>query len=82
MAFTLDDNRPALERFLAGESVNAYEYLGAHFANVDGQDGVMFRVWAPNALTVSVVGDFNDWDAEANFMSRIEGAGVWELFIE
>ncbi|MGN0661382.1 MAG: 1,4-alpha-glucan branching protein GlgB, partial [Oscillospiraceae bacterium] len=46
-----------------------------------GKQGVMFRVWAPGARSVSVVGDFNGWDANANYMSRIPDSGVWELFI-
>lgn len=46
------------ELFLAGKSTTAYKYMGAHKAiNEDGDEGVIFRVWAPNALTVSVVGD-------------------------
>lgn len=56
---------------------NAYEYLGS-FPN-DGY--VLFRVWAPNAIAVSVVGDFNGWDSNVNPMSRIDG-GVWEVSIE
>ena len=71
MAITLNDERYPLDQFLAGESVRAYEFLGSHFVNWDGRDGVVFRVWAPNALSVSVVGDFNNWDQDANFMYRI-----------
>ncbi len=82
MAFTLNDQRPPLDQFLQGESVKAYEFLGSHFVNWDGRDGVVFRVWAPNALSVSVVGDFNDWNSDANYMYRISDSGVWELFIE
>ena len=82
MAITLNDERYPLDQFLAGESVRAYEFLGSHFVNWDGRDGVVFRVWAPNALSVSVVGDFNNWDQDANFMYRILDSGVWELFIE
>ncbi len=82
MAFVFNDERSPLELFLQGESVRAYEFLGAHFTEWDGRYGVVFRVWAPNAATVSVVGDFNDWDRDANFMYRLDGTGVWELFIE
>ncbi len=82
MAFTLNDDRSPLDQFLQGESVRAYEFLGSHFVNWDGRDGVVFRVWAPNALSVSVVGDFNDWDKDADFMYRISDSGVWELFVE
>ena len=75
------DSRSPLELFLAGESVNAYEYMGAHKCYRDGLDGVVFRVWAPNALTVSVAGDFNSWDNMKNYMERVDGTGVWECFI-
>ena len=81
MAYVLNDDRPPLELFLQGESVRAYEFLGSHFVNWDNQDGVVFRVWAPNALSVSVVGDFNGWNKDANYMYRINDTGVWELFI-
>ena len=82
MAYVFNDERSPLELFLQGESVRAYEFLGAHFVNWDNRYGVVFRVWAPNALSVSVVGDFNDWDKDANFMYRISDSGVWELFVE
>ena len=80
MAYTLNDDRSPVELFLQGESVRAYEFLGSHFENWDGLNGVVFRVWAPNAQSVSVVGDFNGWNSDANYMSRGEG-GIWELFI-
>ena len=82
MAFKINDERAPLDQFLQGESVRAYEFLGSHFVNWDGRQGVVFRVWAPNALSVSVVGDFNDWNNDANFMYKISDGGVWELFIE
>lgn len=56
--------------------------MGSHFVNWGDRDGVVFRVWAPNALSVSVVGDFNDWNPDANYMYKIDNSGVWELFIE
>ena len=82
MAFKINDERPPLDQFLQGESARAYEFFGAHFVNWDNRDGVVFRVWAPNAQSVSIVGDFNDWEWDANFMYRISDSGVWELFIE
>ena len=82
MAFELNDERLPLDRFLQGESVDAYEFLGSHFVNWDNRNGVVFRVWAPKALSVSVVGDFNGWNSDANYMYRISESGVWELFIE
>ena len=58
----------------------AYRALGAHIVEVDGVRGVRFAVWAPNALNVTVVGEFNDWDLRRHPMRRRSG-GVWELFI-
>lgn len=82
MAYSLNDRRMPLDQFLQGESVRAYEFLGSHFVNWDNRDGVVFRVWAPNAVSVSVVGDFNGWNSDANYMYKISDSGVWELFIE
>ncbi len=81
MNYSFNEGRTALEVFTDGDAVSAYELLGAHIINRDGKDGVVFRVWAPNALSVSVVGDFNDWNKMSHFMYKI-GGGVWELFIE
>ncbi len=67
--------------FHQGTNFNTYEYLGAHVKIVDGIQGVLFRVWAPNAKSVSVVGDFNGWNVSSNVMNVADGAGVWELFI-
>ena len=82
MAFSINDTRPPLEQFLQGEAARAYHFLGSHFENWDGRQGVVFRVWAPNAKSVSVVGDFNDWNPDANYMYRMLGTGVWECFID
>ncbi len=69
-----------LETFLAGQAVRAYDYLGAHPENRDGTEGYVFRVWAPHAAAVGVMGDFNAWNEQANPLTRLEG-GVWEGFI-
>ena len=55
--------------------------LGAHAARYEGVDGVRFAVWAPNASRVSVVGDFNHWNARRHPMRKHMGAGVWDIFI-
>lgn len=81
MKYVFNDERSPLRLFSDGDAVRAYDFLGAHFMNLDGRNGVMFRVWAPNAITVSVVGDFNNWNQQANYMYKI-GGGVWELFID
>ena len=68
--------------FHQGTSSQAYEYLGAHLCKRDEKQGVVFRVWAPSAVSVSVVGSFNNWDETANVMQLVTDNGVWECFIE
>lgn len=67
--------------FHQGTNCKAYEMLGAHITEEDGQQGVRFTVWAPNAKSVSVVGEFNNWDTRVNEMSRIEDGEIWKIFI-
>ena len=81
MNYSFNEARPALEVFHTGDSVRAYDFLGAHLVNRNNKNGVMFRVWAPTARSVSVAGDFNNWNNEANYMYNI-GCGVWEVFVE
>ncbi len=71
----------ALYLFHQGTNYEAYRYLGAHPIRQDGVEGVVFRVWAPNAVAVSVVGDFNNWDAAAAGMERISEQGIFACFI-
>ncbi len=63
-----------------GTNFEEYNMLGGHLATVEGVAGVRFAVWAPNAIVVSVVGDFNGWDTRQNPM-RARTGGVWEIFI-
>jgi 1,4-alpha-glucan branching enzyme len=70
-----------LHLFTEGRLYRAYEKLGAHLATIEGVPGVRFAVWAPNALRVSVVGDFNDWDGRRHPMRNRGTTGLWELFI-
>ena len=67
--------------FHRGENAHAYEFFGSHKDSVKGRNGVVFRVWAPHARSVSVVGDFNHWDRTKSFMNKISDGGIWELFI-
>ena len=72
-----------LKKFAAGIHYSIYEKMGAHPITINGVSGVYFSVWAPCAMRVSVVGDFNLWDGRRHQMRRIgEGDGsVFELFI-
>ena len=67
--------------FHQGKNAEAYKLFGSHFAKKDGVSGVVFRVWAPKAADVSVVGDFNHWNREESYMKKISDGGIWELFI-
>lgn len=69
--------------YLIGEGTHyeKYEKLGAHPREVAGVRGVHFAVWAPNALRVSVTGDFNQWDGRVHPMRSLGASGLWELFI-
>jgi 1,4-alpha-glucan branching enzyme len=70
-----------IEKFNAGIHYTIYEKLGAHFMTIDGTEGTFFAVWAPNALRVSVVGDFNHWDGRLHQMTRNPEGGIFEIFI-
>ncbi len=67
--------------FSQGKHRTIYEVLGSHVCEHEGVTGVKFTVWAPNARSVSVVGDFNRWKEFANPMRKVSAQGVWELFI-
>ncbi len=69
----------AMRRFVGGDEIHAYAFLGCHRAVRDGAEGFVFRVWAPNAQAVSVVGDWNAWDPDALRMEQLE-YGIWETF--
>ena len=72
-----------LDRYLYGQGSHyrIYEKLGAHPYTENGQDGYYFAVWAPHAKSVSVVGDFNSWNPDANPMTVLETSGIYEAFI-
>jgi 1,4-alpha-glucan branching enzyme len=68
--------------FMEGKHTNAYQKLGSRFEAVDGTEGASFAVWAPNASSVSVVGDFNGWkDTLHPLFKRKDWSGIWEGFI-
>lgn len=70
-----------LDDFLNGQTIEAYKYFGAHFTTQDGVKGVLFRLYAPLAEDVSVIGDFNNWNYGTHKMNKIHHSGVYELFI-
>jgi 1,4-alpha-glucan branching enzyme len=67
--------------FSAGTHLHVYRFLGARLQVIDGIEGCLFAVWAPNVKRVSVVGDFNGWHGLRHPMRNRGASGVWELFI-
>ena len=80
MNYSFYDDRSEIVRFCEGDSVRAFDWFGAHPEERNGAHGVLFRVWAPHAESVSVIGDFNDRSPHADSMERGEG-GTWECFV-
>lgn len=70
-----------MDKFANGIHYTVYEKLGAHPMKLDGEEGTVFAVWAPNAVRVSVVGDFNNWDGRVHQMRRLGDSGIFEIFI-
>lgn len=68
------------EAFAYGIHYTIYEKLGAHPMTLDGEEGVYFAVWAPNAVRVSAVGDFNKWDGRLHQMRKLD-CGIFEIFV-
>ena len=71
-----------LAQFNNGTNFRSYEFMGAIPAEIYGEQGYSFAVWAPNAMSVSVVGDFNGWDTCAHPMNPQGSSGVWHCFIK
>lgn len=67
--------------FAQGTHYDIYKKLGAHLSVEDGEEGVFFAVWAPNAADVHVVGSFNNWDENTHEMTKLGEGGIWSLFI-
>ena len=70
-----------VKRFDAGICRDAYKFMGSHAMTIAGVSGMHFSVWAPNALRVSVIGEFNNWDGRIFQMNRSTESGIFELFI-
>jgi 1,4-alpha-glucan branching enzyme len=81
--YTFSSQLPQFDQHLFGEGKHwhVYQKLGAHLHTIDGIEGVLFTLWAPNAGRVAVVGDFNRWDGRCHPMRSLGGGGLWELFI-
>lgn len=67
--------------FHEGTNYKCYQLLGAHLTKRGKNAGVLFRVWAPNACWISVVGDFNEWNIQAHPMNQVKASEIWEVFI-
>ena len=80
-SFDLGTSYQDIRKLNAGVFYDAYKYMGAHVETINRVKGVMFRVWAPEAMRVSVVGEFNNWDGRVHQMSRLGETGVFEIFI-
>jgi 1,4-alpha-glucan branching enzyme len=70
-----------LHLFNEGRHVKLYEKLGAHPVQRGNDTGIVFRVWAPNARSVSVIGGWNGWNARSTPMAAIGDSGIWECFV-
>ena len=70
-----------LDRFSAGTHERPWQLLGAHAATYEGEQGIRFLVWAPNARSVSLVGPFNGWDKRTHPLRTMGRSGTWELFV-
>ena len=74
-------NKRDIQKFSAGIHYRSYDLMGAKIMELSGVSGVHFAVWAPSAIRVSVVGDFNSWDGRIHQMEKLWDSGVYELFI-
>ena len=82
MVKKIDKNKDEIYLFHEGTFYQAYEFLGCHIYNDIKGKSATFRVWAPNAKAVSVVGDFNNWNDKAHKMTKISDGGIWEATIQ
>ena len=80
-AFEIGTDLKELKKFNAGIHYDAYDYMGSKKCIINKTEGIRFRVWAPEAIRVSVVGEFNNWDGRIHQMSRIKDTGIFEIFI-
>ena len=72
-----------LDEYLFGNGIHyeIYKKLGAHPSEEKGKKGIFFAVWAPNAVSVSVIGEFNNWEQDRNVMDKLPDMGIWHCFV-
>lgn len=80
-AFPSQYTAAEVKKYSAGTYYEVYRKMGAHPTTINGTQGTYFSVWAPCAMRVSIVGDFNLWDGRRHQMCRLEDSGIFELFI-
>ena len=81
LEWVISMNKEALQKYFNGEDYKTYELFGAHFVEIDGRKGVLFRLHAPNARSVRLIGDFNNWNYDSHYLWKDEN-GIWEIFVE
>ncbi len=69
-----------LQEFISGNSLDSYKFLGNHKCEHEGENGISFSVWAPNAKAVYLVGDFNNWNETSHPLTNIDNSGIWSIF--
>ena len=69
------------EQYINGQCPRAYQFFGVHKATVDNKAGYVFRVYAPLAKEVDLIGDFNSWDPALGKMKKVDYRGLYELFV-
>lgn len=79
--FHSDENQDDVYLYHEGKNYKAYEFLGAHKLNINGEECTRFALWAPNARQVYLTGDFNSWDKTSIPMKRITGSGIWAVYV-
>ena len=73
--------RQLLDAFYAGRAMVAHNHLGAHFSLEDGVQGVRFTLYAPYAVKIAVIGDFNGWNENAHIMRKTDNLGMYSVFV-
>ena len=78
----MKNHEQAIYLFHQGTNFHSYQFLGCHFEHEHISHQATFRVWAPNAKKIFVVGDFNGWNATSHPMKKINNEGIWEVIID